>query len=61
MLQVFVPNVLSVFSDACCNCVYLVVAYVPRMLHVFYLDVRMVAMVFMCVSGMFFKCFISMF
>ena len=39
MLQVFVPNVLSVFSDACCNCVYLVVAYVPHMLHVFYLDV----------------------
>jgi hypothetical protein len=30
MLQIFVPNVSSVFSDVCCKCVYLDVAYVSH-------------------------------
>jgi hypothetical protein len=30
MLQTSVPNVLSVFSDVCCKCVYLNVAYVSH-------------------------------
>jgi hypothetical protein len=30
MLQIFVPNVLSIFSDICCKCVYMNVAYVLR-------------------------------
>jgi hypothetical protein len=33
MLQVFVPNVLSVFSEICCKYIYLDVAYV---LHICY-------------------------
>jgi hypothetical protein len=33
MLQLFVPNVLSIFSDICCKCVYLDVVYV---LHISY-------------------------
>jgi hypothetical protein len=54
MLQSFVPNVLSVFSDVYCKCVYLVVAYVSHIcLQVFYLDVAyvfaMVSSVFSCV------------
>jgi hypothetical protein len=50
MLQVFVPNILSMFSDVCCKCVYLDVAYVSyicfkcfiylwNMLQVLHLDV----------------------
>jgi hypothetical protein len=30
MLQASVPNILSVFSDVCCKCVYLDIAYIFR-------------------------------
>jgi hypothetical protein len=54
------------FSDVCCRCVYLDVAYVfTHMMQVFYLDVVYVYNGFKCFSGVFasisdacFKCFI---
>ena len=50
------------FLDACCNYVYLDVAYVPHICCMCFIRMlRMVAMVFKRVSGVFFKCFISMF
>ena len=50
------------FSDAFCNCVYLDVAYVSHICCMCFIRMlRMVAMVFKCVSGVFFKCFRSMF
>ena len=69
MLQASVLNVSSVFSDVCCKCVYLDVAYVfihiTHMMQVFYLDVGYVYKDFKCFSGVFasvpdayFKCFI---
>jgi hypothetical protein len=48
------------FSDACCNCAYLDVCF-THMLHVLFGYCVWVAMVFKYVSGVFFKCFISMF
>ena len=53
MLQVSAPNVSSIFSCACCKCVYLDVAYVSHMLHVFYLDVAYVCKCFQVFSGVF--------
>jgi hypothetical protein len=42
------------FSDVCCKCVYLDVAYVfTHMLQVFYLDVAYVYNSFKCFSGFF--------
>jgi hypothetical protein len=66
MLQAHVLNVLSVFSDVCCKCVYLDVAYVfTHMMQVFYLDVVHVYNGFKCFqvflqvfSDACFKCFI---
>jgi hypothetical protein len=57
MLQAFVSNVSSVFSDVCCKCVYLDVVYVSHIcLQVFYWDV---AYVFAMVSSIFHVFFIS--
>jgi hypothetical protein len=62
MLQAFVPNVLSVFSDVCCKCVYLDVIYVSHInLQVFYLDVAYVFVVVPSVFRCFCKCFRCMF
>jgi hypothetical protein len=42
------------FSDVCCKCVYLDVAYVfAHMMQVFYLDVSYVYNGFKCFSGVF--------
>ena len=50
------------FPDACCICVYLDVTYVPDICCMCFIRMlRMVAMVFKCVSGVFYKCFISIF
>jgi hypothetical protein len=62
MLQVSVLNVSPVFSDVCCKCVYLDVAYVSHICcKCFILTLRMFAMVFKRFSGVFCKYFRSMF
>jgi hypothetical protein len=51
MLQAFVPNVLTIFSDVRYKCVYVDVAYVSQIyLQVFYLDVTYI---FAMVSSVF--------
>ena len=65
MLQAFVLNVSSIFSDVCCKCVYLDVAYVLQvcckcfiwMLRMFYSGF---SYVFASVSDACFKCFICL-
>jgi hypothetical protein len=50
------------FLEACCNCVYLDVAYVSHICCMCFIRMLcMVAMVFKRVLGVFFKCFESMF
>ena len=69
MLQAYVPNVLSAFSDICSKCVYLDVAYVSHicckcfiwMLHIFCNGFSSVfSGVFASVSDVCFKCFICL-
>ena len=68
MLQHFVSNVLAIFLDVCCKCVYLDVAYVSHICckHFIWM-LRMFYMVFKCFSGVFasvldrcFTCFICL-
>jgi hypothetical protein len=70
MLQEYVSSVLDV-STVCFICVFrthvaivcfLDVAYVPHICYMCFIQIlRMVAIVFKCVSSVFFKCFISIF
>jgi hypothetical protein len=58
MLQASVPNVSSVFSDICCMCVYLDVAYVSHnCCNSFIWMLRRFAMVFKHFSGVFLQIF----
>jgi hypothetical protein len=62
MLHAFVFNVSSVFSDTCCKCGYLDIAYVfTHMLQVFYLNVPYVCNDFQVFLHYFCKCFRGMF